>query len=187
MLQPAITQSLLSYALLYGGPVNFHSCLPPAREHQHPRTRLRTHAIGDHPTLIDWAAEAADPGLMPILWCIRACHLCMPNPSSQTYGECYKTFYCQYETTHHCSPAYCVWCFHTSQCPSQFWVSWELHLRHPLPPDQPLDHNHHTKTIYQVQSITGKPLSRKHVCDSIGPLQLRVGQFHEEILYLLVL
>ncbi len=44
-----------------------------------------------------------------------------------------------------------------------------------------------TKTIYQVQSVTGKPLSRKHVCHSMGPLHLRVGQLHEETLHLLVL
>ncbi len=44
-----------------------------------------------------------------------------------------------------------------------------------------------TKTIYQVQSVTGKPLSHKHVRHSVGPLHLRVEQLHEETLHLLVL
>ncbi len=44
-----------------------------------------------------------------------------------------------------------------------------------------------TKTTYQVQSVTGKPLSRKHVRHSVGPLHLQVGQLHEETLHLLVL
>ncbi len=43
------------------------------------------------------------------------------------------------------------------------------------------------KTTYQVQSVTGKPLSRKHVRHSVGPLHLQVGQLHEESLHLLVL
>lgn len=43
------------------------------------------------------------------------------------------------------------------------------------------------KTIYQVQSITGKPLSRKHIRLSVGPIKLKVSQLHEETLHLLVL
>ncbi len=44
-----------------------------------------------------------------------------------------------------------------------------------------------TETVYQVQSITGKPLSRRHVRHSAGPIQLRIGQLHLETLHLLVL
>ncbi len=44
-----------------------------------------------------------------------------------------------------------------------------------------------TETVYQVQSITGKPLSRRHVRHSVGPIQLHIGQLHLETLHLLVL
>ncbi len=44
-----------------------------------------------------------------------------------------------------------------------------------------------TKTTYQVQSITGRPLSRRHVKYSAGPIHLQVGQLHEESIHLLVL
>ncbi len=44
-----------------------------------------------------------------------------------------------------------------------------------------------TKTTYQVQSVTGKPLSRRHVKHSAGPIHLQVGQLHEESIHLLVL
>ncbi len=44
-----------------------------------------------------------------------------------------------------------------------------------------------TKTTYQVQSVTGRPLSRKHERNSVGPLHLQVGQLHEETLHLLIL
>ncbi len=43
------------------------------------------------------------------------------------------------------------------------------------------------KTIYQIISITGRPLSRKNVRLSVGPLKLRVGHLHEETIHLLVL
>ncbi|ROL48082.1 Retrotransposon-derived protein PEG10 [Anabarilius grahami] len=42
-------------------------------------------------------------------------------------------------------------------------------------------------TIYQISSITGKPLSRKHVRRMVGPLQLQVGLLHTEGIHLLVL
>ncbi|XP_048022275.1 uncharacterized protein LOC125252755 [Megalobrama amblycephala] len=42
-------------------------------------------------------------------------------------------------------------------------------------------------TIYQINSITGKPLSRKHVRTVAGPLKLQVGLLHQEELHLLVL
>ncbi len=44
-----------------------------------------------------------------------------------------------------------------------------------------------TETVYQVQSITGKPLNRRHVRHSAGPIQLCIGQLHLETLHLLVL
>ncbi len=37
-----------------------------------------------------------------------------------------------------------------------------------------------TKTLYEVQSITGKPLTRRYVRHSVGPLQLQIGQLHQE-------
>ncbi|ROI62448.1 Retrotransposon-derived protein PEG10 [Anabarilius grahami] len=42
-------------------------------------------------------------------------------------------------------------------------------------------------TIYLISSITGKPLSRKHVRRMVGPLQLQVGLLHTEGIHLLVL
>ncbi len=44
-----------------------------------------------------------------------------------------------------------------------------------------------TKIIYQVQWITGKPLSRRHVRHRVGPITLRIGLFHTEDIHLLVL
>ncbi len=44
-----------------------------------------------------------------------------------------------------------------------------------------------TETAYEVQSITGKPLTQRHVRHSVGPLQLQIGQLHQEKLHLLVL
>ncbi len=44
-----------------------------------------------------------------------------------------------------------------------------------------------TETIYQVQSITGKPLSRRHVRHRVGPITLHIGLFHTEDIHLLVL
>ncbi|ROL53305.1 Retrotransposon-derived protein PEG10 [Anabarilius grahami] len=41
--------------------------------------------------------------------------------------------------------------------------------------------------VYQISSITGKPLSRKHVRRVVGPLQLQVGLLHVETIHLLVL
>ncbi len=49
----------------------------------------------------------------------------------------------------------------------------------PLPPSY--------AAIYQVQSITGKPLSRRHVRHRVGPITLRIGLFHTEDIHLLVL
>ncbi|ROL51528.1 Transposon Tf2-9 polyprotein [Anabarilius grahami] len=42
-------------------------------------------------------------------------------------------------------------------------------------------------TIYQIKSITGKPLRRKHVRRVVGPIQLQVGLLHREQIHLLVL
>ncbi|ROL53350.1 Sterile alpha and TIR motif-containing protein 1 [Anabarilius grahami] len=42
-------------------------------------------------------------------------------------------------------------------------------------------------TIYQINSLTGKPLSRKQVRRVVGPIQLRVGLLHMESIHLLVL
>ncbi len=44
-----------------------------------------------------------------------------------------------------------------------------------------------TETLYEVQSITDKPLTQRHVRHSVGPLQLQIGQLHQETLHLLVL
>ncbi len=44
-----------------------------------------------------------------------------------------------------------------------------------------------TEIIYQVQWITGKPLSRRHVKHRVGPITLRIGLFHTEDIHLLVL
>ncbi len=44
-----------------------------------------------------------------------------------------------------------------------------------------------TETLYEVQSITGKPLTRRHIRYRVGPLQLQIGQLHIETLHLLVL
>ncbi len=44
-----------------------------------------------------------------------------------------------------------------------------------------------TETLYDVQSVTGKPLTRRHVRYSVGPLQLQIGQLHIESLHFLVL
>ncbi len=44
-----------------------------------------------------------------------------------------------------------------------------------------------TEILYKVQSIMGKPLTRRHVRHSGGPLQLKIGQLHQETLHLLVL
>ncbi len=44
-----------------------------------------------------------------------------------------------------------------------------------------------TTKVYQIQSVTGKPLSRKQVRHQVGPVTIRVGQLHEEELNLLVL
>lgn len=42
-------------------------------------------------------------------------------------------------------------------------------------------------TIYQAQSVTGKPLSRRHIQCSAGSLRIHVGLLHVETLHLLVL
>ncbi len=44
-----------------------------------------------------------------------------------------------------------------------------------------------TTKVYQIQSVTGKPLSHKQVRHQVGPVTIRVGQLHEEELNLLVL
>ncbi len=44
-----------------------------------------------------------------------------------------------------------------------------------------------TTKIYQIQSVTGQPLGRKHLHHQVGPVNLRVGLLHEEDLHLLVL
>ncbi len=44
-----------------------------------------------------------------------------------------------------------------------------------------------TTKIYQIQSVTGQPLDRKHLRHQVGPINLRVGLLHEEDLHLLVL
>ncbi len=44
-----------------------------------------------------------------------------------------------------------------------------------------------TTKIYQIQSVTGQPLGRKHLRHQVGPINLRVGLLHEEDLHLLVL
>uniref|UniRef100_A0A8C2GHW3 Gypsy retrotransposon integrase-like protein 1 n=1 Tax=Cyprinus carpio TaxID=7962 RepID=A0A8C2GHW3_CYPCA len=44
-----------------------------------------------------------------------------------------------------------------------------------------------TQSSYQIHSITGRPLSRKRVRRSVGPLQLQIGILHKERIHLLVL
>ncbi|ROL43797.1 Retrotransposon-derived protein PEG10 [Anabarilius grahami] len=44
-----------------------------------------------------------------------------------------------------------------------------------------------TPSIYQVHSVTGRPLSRRRVRSSVGPVQLQVGILHVEQQHLLVL
>ncbi len=44
-----------------------------------------------------------------------------------------------------------------------------------------------TTKIYQIQSVTGQPLGRKHLRHQVGPVNLHVGLLHEEDLHLLVL
>lgn len=108
----------------------------------------------------------------------------MPNPSSQTHGEFYKTVHCQYETTHHCSYAassvsFPVNALFNSGSAGNF-ISGALCRQLNLSDTT-------IKTIYQVQSVTGKPLSRRHVRHSVGPPQLQVVLLHEETLHFLVL
>ncbi|KAK3543848.1 hypothetical protein QTP70_030068 [Hemibagrus guttatus] len=44
-----------------------------------------------------------------------------------------------------------------------------------------------TSTAYQIQSITGRPVSRRQVSRSVGPLLLQIGVLHVEEIALLVL
>uniref|UniRef100_A0A8C2FP27 Ty3 transposon capsid-like protein domain-containing protein n=1 Tax=Cyprinus carpio TaxID=7962 RepID=A0A8C2FP27_CYPCA len=44
-----------------------------------------------------------------------------------------------------------------------------------------------TQSSYQIHSITGRPLSRRRVRRSVGPIQLQVGILHKEMIHLLVL
>ncbi|KAK3512423.1 hypothetical protein QTP70_009845 [Hemibagrus guttatus] len=44
-----------------------------------------------------------------------------------------------------------------------------------------------TSTTYQIQSITGKPVSRRQVSQCVGPLLLQIGVLHLEKISLLVL
>ncbi len=44
-----------------------------------------------------------------------------------------------------------------------------------------------TETTYQIQTITGTPLTRRLVKSCVGPLQLRMGLLHQESIQLLVL
>ncbi len=44
-----------------------------------------------------------------------------------------------------------------------------------------------TSKIYQIQSVTGQPLGRKHLRHQVGQVNLRVGLLHEKDLHLLVL
>ncbi len=44
-----------------------------------------------------------------------------------------------------------------------------------------------TETTYQIQTITGTPLTRRLVKSCVGPLQLRIGLLHQESIHLLVL
>ncbi len=96
-----------------------------------------------------------------------------------------QAIYHQYETTHHSSSTYCLRCFQSSQwlfdsCSAGNFISSTLCCQLNLSTTT-------KKTIYQVRSITGKPLSRKHIHLSVGPLKRKVGQLHEETLHLLVL
>jgi hypothetical protein len=44
-----------------------------------------------------------------------------------------------------------------------------------------------TETSYQIQAITGTPLTRRLVKYSVGPLSLRLGLLHQESIHLLIL
>ncbi|KAK3528500.1 hypothetical protein QTP70_000474 [Hemibagrus guttatus] len=63
------------------------------------------------------------------------------------------------------------------------WVSWELHLRSPLPPAPTPTIT--TLKIYQIHAVTGKPL--RQVRYSVGPLQLQINVLLMEEIQLLVL
>ncbi|KAK3559695.1 hypothetical protein QTP86_017674 [Hemibagrus guttatus] len=63
------------------------------------------------------------------------------------------------------------------------WVSWELHLRSPLPPAP--TPTIATPKIYQIHAVTGKPL--RQVRYSVGPLQLQINVLLMEEIQLLVL
>ncbi len=109
----------------------------------------------------------------------------MSSLTSSTSGEYHSTHRAKNATSVCCSDTHYLHHVYPSPCPPRHGVRRELHIREPLPPAPPPNHYH--PTVYQVQSITGKPISRRYVRLSAGPVQLRVGLLHNEQIHLLVL
>ncbi len=121
---------------------------------------------------------------MSILWRRRACDLFM---STSTIGEFHPTGSPEHVSTHYCGNADYSPYLSFSSCPPQLGISQELHIWEPLPPAKdPYGGQVNPKT-YQIQSITGKSLSRHNVRYLAGPITLHVGLLHEENIQLLVL
>ncbi len=157
---------------------------PPTREHQPSRTSPRTHANWQYPTYPHGKTSTLITRIVFILRNYRTCDCSMSHPSSSTMVSAIRPFNPNMyplstviQLT--ASNVFPVTALIDSGSSGNF-ISGTLCHQLGLPTTT-------TTKIYQIQSITGRPLCRKHVRQRVGPISIRVGQLHEETIYLLVL
>ncbi len=109
----------------------------------------------------------------------------MPHSSTSTIGEFHPTGSPEHVSTHYCGNAYYSPYLSSSSCPPRLGISWSF-ISGSLCRQLKIPTAVNPKT-YQIQSITGKSLSRHNVRYLAGPITLRVGLLHEENIQLLVL
>ncbi len=117
---------------------------------------------------------------MSLLW--RACDHNMPHSTTSSMGECYSTSSSEHATSYYSDNAACIQCFNSNsltrdQPGTSYQGTSAASSRSTPRPTQ----------VYQVQSITGRALSRHDVRLITEPITLRIGNLHEEDIKLLVL
>ncbi len=122
---------------------------------------------------------------MSVLWCEWPQDSGVSPSSSSGVGEYHTASHYQDESSIHLRSAHCWRFCGFSYHPPRLrfrgqFHRWDLCQQLRLPTSI-------TETAYEIQSITGKPLTRRHVRHSVGPLQLQIGQLYQEELHLLVL
>ncbi|KAK3520926.1 hypothetical protein QTP86_000804 [Hemibagrus guttatus] len=168
---------------------HMQSCVHRSQDQSHPpqqarltttcqpsRTSSRAHATGDDASENPpERPEEADPESVPVLWRPGACSSHVPHPSPAAHGEYRLLISSSYETTHFpMGHSLLLARLFSVVPPPRLWVGSQFRLRGPSAASSDFGLRPR-RAPYQIRCITGKPISRRRVHHSAGPVLLQVG------------